>query len=360
MGAGASVTGPNSISIVEDDYRGKLKAAFNSELTKLGVDKKGPALDLKAALAGKEKDIHDSVAAVIAPTIVTDSSSMSSVEKIRQRVSYTYVVAVDGSEASDVAFDASKAMLRRQDHLCCFHAFSDLKNSELPSHLKSEALKEKYENDLIGRYSLNRFSFLWEDRGERDVKTVLMELTNMYRVCDNVTPDFIIMGYTGRKGIRKTEGPTTLGSNSDFALRHIHLPCILIKNPVPVGAKTFVMAVNKSDLCKAGLDLLFGLLAPRDTLTVITIDDGLLDKFGENNLDVVKQYYEGQLSENASDTSSFKLIPKDGTVAQTIINAINEIGPDFCAIAPRAKEVSGSFTEQIILGVKSSIILCKS
>lgn len=269
---------------------------------------------------------------------------------------HSLLCAVDGSPASDMAFESALNLMQNDDRIVVFHAYSPTKDHDLPYNLRSPVLEEKYENMLLSRFLPERYSLMWRQRYEGTVKKLLSD------AAEEVSPHFIVVGYTGRKGFDKKDGPTTCGSNTDFALRHIRVPSIIIKYALPEkGPKEFLFAIKKqTELCRRGLDTLLNLMAPIDKLTVIYIDDGTLDHFGDDNLDNMKSYYEERLAARASEASSFRVIPKEGgTVAEKLFEAIDSIDPEFCCVAPRAKEYTGSFTEKIILTVRSNVILLK-
>jgi hypothetical protein len=105
---------------------------------------------------------------------------------------------------------------------------------ELPSNAKPKALKEKYEVDLIGSIPSERFSLIWEDRRGKPVITTLNKAVYKHRDLfpGEDLPDFVVMGHHGRKGPK--EVPSTLGSNTDRALRSVgFLPVHPTSNPSP-------------------------------------------------------------------------------------------------------------------------------
>ena len=44
-------------------------------------------------------------------------------ERISQKNAHTFMICVDGSEQSDVAFHAAMNLRRKYDHMCVFHGY---------------------------------------------------------------------------------------------------------------------------------------------------------------------------------------------------------------------------------------------
>ena len=337
MGAGSSV----GANFVKSEFRDALATSFEEEAAKLGMEKE------------KAKALLD--------TMYTKSEAISPLASPGPKAHCnTLVCATDGSEASDIAFAAAKVLLKKNDHLCMFHAYSPSSDEALPIHLRSEAIKEKLNIDLIATYPTGKFSFLWEDKRDQKSKDVIIKLVDSFaKLNGGLKPEFLIMGYTGRKGISKADGPTTIGSTADFAMRTIRLPIVIIKNAVTTAPKSFIMAVDGSDISKAGLDILYYLIKPQDTLTLIHVYE-----MGMASEDVEK-YYTKELTENAPTVNvKYQSIMKEQnstSVADILAGMVNENAPDFFAIAPRTRINKSTYTvtESLILSVKSNIVLCK-
>ena len=341
MGSASSV-GHN---FVQEEYRKQLAYTLEEEVAKHGVKKE--------------------VAGDIASKLYSKGAELAREQSFVYRGTSTFVCAVDGSDASHLAFKATKLLLKKKDHICIFHAFKPELDEQKPAHMKSETIKHKYQTDLVGSFPSGKYSFLWEDKKDCQAKELIIKLSDLYgQLNGGVKPEFLVLGYTGRKGIHKTEGATTIGSTSDFALRSIHLPTILIKNEVPTGPKSYIMAIDESKNSKTGLDMIFPLIRPQDSLTVIHIYDVENTAFGaQSEKDETAQYYENELNEHAPTTNAkFHPIMKAAEgIAATINEYVNEIVPDFFCMAPRAQAEKGitSLTEKMILELKCNIILCK-
>lgn len=140
-------------------------------------------------------------------------------ENLSKKAAHTFLVCVDGSDQSDLAFLSALNLRKKYDHICVFHAFKGDHIESLPAKFKPKMLREKYEVDLTGAIPADRFSFIWEDRkGKPVINTLNLALTKQRdQLPGEDPPDFVLMGHHGRKGPK--EIPTVLGSNTDRALR---------------------------------------------------------------------------------------------------------------------------------------------
>ena len=140
-------------------------------------------------------------------------------ENLSKKAAHTFLVCVDGSDQSDIAFLSAMNLRKKYDHICVFHAYKGDHIENLPPKFKPKMLREKYEVDLTGSIPSDRFSFIWEDRkGKAVISTLNSAITRQRdQLPGGDPPDFVLMGHQGRKGPK--EIPTTLGSNTDRALR---------------------------------------------------------------------------------------------------------------------------------------------
>lgn len=295
----------------------------------------------------------------------------AAVERLRSRGRVNFVCCVDGSRFSDAALECTKRLMKKHDHLCVYHAYSSLDDETLPRHKNSEAIKEKYRENLLATYTESRYSLVWVDRCEggksqEDATSIRDEIV---KVADGRVPgvhvDFLVTGYEGWRGhdsAKLGDHPTTAGSNADFSMRHIHSPVILVKDGCEPGPKSYIMSVNASNTSKMGLDTLYTLLTPRDTLTVVHV---LMESTDDRTLEATRRYYEEDLAENCpTANATFHCLVKPGAkpVADALDEYVNERKPSFFVLAPRAREGAAftSITEQMILRIHTNIILCKT
>lgn len=305
------------------------------------------------------------------------------VESIINKGSHTFLCCIDGSPASNVAYELCYALMKKHDSICLFHAFCESNFPNLPStdYLPTE-IRKKYEAKLKNSLIIpSHYSFHFEECYTRSVLRVLTDLIDHHSDNDKrfvlpsaaKSPDFVILGQAGLGSDYHHEDeshpakrdPQSLGRTSDMALRSTHLPCIIAKKVCSKeGIRTFVLAVNYTDQSKRGLDILLRLVSSRDTLELIYIHkpEVSIEKFNQ-----IKQYYEEELQRYGPQDSRFLKISIDHSqnVADTIIDYVNNSNriPDFFAISPRATVVNqahSKLTEKLIKEVNTSIILCKN
>lgn len=179
------------------------------------------------------------------------SACSNRVADLRKKGAHLFLVCVDGSDQGDVAFHATMNLRRKYDYLAMFHAFRGDSVDRTASHYRPASIKEQYECQLVTSVPSDQYSIHMFDRKGRDVVTTLKQALSQYSslgdsLPDDIAPDFVVMGHHGRKGAKSHH--TALGSTSDLALRGVHIPCIVIKNRVPRGPKSYVMAVNGAEV----------------------------------------------------------------------------------------------------------------
>lgn len=319
--------------------------------------------------------------------------------KIISKRNLTLMAAVDGSDGGHMAFQTMMLMKKKLDHVCLFHAFSKDKDADLPPNFQADAVRARYENEVINKLHLpsTKFSFYWEEKKNRDIRRVIKQLLNEYKGLKNpmrptrMDPNFFFVGYTGKKG--KKDKQSTLGSVTDTALRTVPMPVIICKNVCTSNNRFFVIAVDGSDRSRNGFDIALTLIHPRDTLHCVTVvksptrvereedDDEEAEEKDELYLkaiealanegksedidmstDSIRSYYTAELESYGPANSEFvSLKCKDGqSVAECLVEYSNSVKADFFAISPRAHLVFTSVTEYVMGHANANIILCKS
>lgn len=125
------------------------------------------------------------------------------------------------------------------------------------------------------------------------------------------------------------------------------------------GPRSYVMAVDESDLSIRGLDILLRIVNPRDSITCVHFyqsDDDIAQYDG------MKQQYEKDLEEFGPINSRFLLIEKERGKALTrsIVEYVEESECDIFAIAPRAKQTLSSLSDYVVNHVSCNVLLCKN
>lgn len=305
-----------------------------------------------------------------------DSSKCAeAIHKVRTKGALKFLCGVDGSEFSDLALQVTMSIMKKNDHLNLFHAFSSEDDMELPPHLRSSNLKDAYEMKLIN-VPKHKYTLCWEERFSDTSNSVIPVRTMLVKATDGRIPrcasDFLVVGFTGDRkhddlhsghhdghGISYAASTKVGGTNADYTMRFIHIPTIVVKREVPTGGKTYVMAVDQSDVAKVGLEVIYTLLTPKDELTVLHV---LNDE--DDEVDCIKEYYQEDLDAYCPTVNNkYVVLVKSGheSVAHAIKTYVEEAGADFLCIAPKAR-TDGSFanlTQQVVSMVHTNIIMCK-
>lgn len=289
-------------------------------------------------------------------TVFSAAEEAAMAELIVESPPSTVLCAVDGSEDSNVAFEAAMDIMKKEDKICLFHAYCFKKDEYLPFHLRSNVLRE-YETTLKGRLPESRYSLVWKHRMERSVKSVLEE------VSAGTDPDFIVMGFTGRKAFNQP-GAVNAGSIADFTMRELRVSCIIVKRSAfRVGSKAYVYAVKDTELCRVGFEELRRLLNPNDTIKVLFIQDDKHDPEGveREKVQKMREYYEEKLAGVVTEgNGEFRVCLQTSVHPEdTLVRVVNSLHPSFCCLTPRLKDFKDSVTEKIIVSVQSSIVLLK-
>jgi nucleotide-binding universal stress UspA family protein len=125
------------------------------------------------------------------------------------------------------------------------------------------------------------------------------------------------------------------------------------------GPRSYVMAVDDSDLSTRGLDILLRILNPRDSLTCVHFypSDNDLTTYQE-----MKTRIESDLEEFGPVNSSFELIEKERGTALThcLVEYVERSECDIFAIAPRAAQSLSSLSEYVVNHVTCNVFLCKN
>jgi len=297
------------------------------------------------------------------------SAERNVAEALNDKLSKRFLCSVDGSRFSDYAFDVTRSLLKKIDHISVLHVYSV---EDKHSQADPDRMREKYDTELLGHYPSSKYSLIWHnnDKDKKPVKEILVKVSEG-KFGGMTAPDFLVLGYSGWRfhnvdGSRKDHA-TTAGSTADFALRTIRNPVILVKEEPRMNCpKNFVMSVNKSNASKMGLDILYTLISPRDSLTIININDSSIDAMGNSDSREVRNYYERELEDNCPTTRfKFVSVVKSGVVAtiDTLKDYLDNMEEylDYFCIAPRLRQdrMFSTLTDQVLLEVKANIVLCK-
>ena len=213
-----------------------------------------------------------------------------------------------------------------------FHAFVNTDLKHIPPIFTPEFIRNKYESQLIAKVIESNYRFCWEERAKSEsvLDALIAYLNrlpfNIHGNSELSLPDFVVLGYVGRKGPKgaqlpppktvsgenfslQTEFPDASDKASDYvkpsaedkpmnaalgstcykAIRGLPIPCIICKKPLkyiptpkshdghhhrkyhrPVKL-SYVMAVNNSESSKKGLEILFSIVKSCDSVTLIHV-----------------------------------------------------------------------------------------
>ena len=106
------------------------------------------------------------------------------------------MVAVDGSEASELAFSvAMRALFRPGKDVFNVCTITNTKKDYLPFHLRPEYIEEKYQSKIYANAQSGYAKFLKKEiEQDKTTKETLFELAQTY------CADIIVTGMHGRKG----------------------------------------------------------------------------------------------------------------------------------------------------------------
>lgn len=313
-----------------------------------------------------------------------------------------WMVAVDGSNASLEAFKSMMNIKKAGDRVTIFNAYScaNLSEEAKASEPWKTSILSKFEPVLSFSVSENLYNFVFEDLNGRTLRETLVDM--LYKFNNDPTlaskkPDYLVFGYSGNNFTANSTDARKIGSVADLAMRTVHLPSIIVKSECPETAKSYVMAVDSSDLAKKGFNVLLRMLKPDDNLICLHVvkkpqtveaviatvpaatsedkprrssrisfidpDPSTLHSHTKIHEDYAREYYEAVIKTQRPNNSQFLILETENlpnSISDAIVNYINTNSVDFVALAPRSSQELGSVTEHVVGNVNSNIILCKS
>jgi len=204
-----------------------------------------------------------------------DPSAMEANEEVAtlttpssQHAGVRYLVGVDGSEISHMAYLAVRSLMTRQggDKIEVLH-ICDRSKTYLPFDLEPDYVRNQYEVALIDiQASQKNITILNKPNDDDPVGYALNRIGTKALVCkyaqdttypdgiDGVpthdSPDILVVGMVGRKGPKLN--PHVLGSAADYSMRSVTCACLIIKSVIPgrgnsnLKPRNFVVAVDGS------------------------------------------------------------------------------------------------------------------
>jgi len=301
-------------------------------------------------------------------------------ERLMLRNSHTYVVAVDGSEASHRCLEVGLILRKGFDRLQVLHFYSSDKTVHLPENLKPAALEASYANELQKCLEPNQYSLQFLERDNMSARTAIFTYINNYNAASldssdgpndlDLGPSFLLVGVLGSEG--PDDNPKILGSLTDLALRCITIPTIVVKKSPSMSKKerTFVLCTDSSDRAFNAYSIIQTVARARDKLVLLYISGaaGALEEDTEDGEVIdekgaqLRLRYELDMDDRGTTNGEFVVIQRElgKTVPEMIIEQCIDRDADFVVLAPHPKNRISSVTEAIIRDGSFNLIICKN
>ena len=375
MGAGASLFHDSedeehaqemAATLMEETMKlkseGKSDEEIRQELVKLIVHKK------RIVLQSKIEELQASAADA-------DIQELSRVahQNFKKNQGLTFLIAVDGSKTADMAFNTIVSRRRRMDNILVYHSFHPKSQDNKPHNFKMEAVKTQYETALLSHIPSKHYFLCIDElkRPDDNKEKVLFELIHRLRgrtrdprvdaelFGNHAAPDFLVMGYHGRKSEEILERRGIMGSSANHVIRETHIPVILMKRPNKGEQRSYVFAADASLRAKKAFTQLLPLIRPKDTLTIIHVEESGKNPDVYTSPSETKAYYEKEIDEFCPVGTKYISIVDEGAVIDLIINKVDDIDPDYLVIAPAAIKGISSIAESLMSKTSSNLILIK-
>lgn len=200
-----------------------------------------------------------------------------------------FMIAVDGSDASEIAYQlVAKDLFKDknddegvEDHIVIGTVTDKKKDNYLPYNMKSNYLSDCYRAKLI-QFGTHGSFVSQENEHKVPVRQLIWEMT------ENEKCDLIVTGNHGRKGPKADE--TVCGTLIEHTATSQSFPVLIIKDNVERRNKAdqlfrFGVCFDNSEKSRKALKVTLNLMRQKDKLAVITVKDSA--KLSE---DFVKKY----------------------------------------------------------------------
>ena len=378
MGAGASLLHEGE----DEEHAQEMASALMEETMKMKAEGK-PDEEIKQELVRllvhKKRHVIqkkiETLQANVADADIEELSHKAHCNSLNTQV-LTFLVAVDGSKTADMAFNTIVSRRRRNDNVLVYHSFHPKSQENKPHDFKMQAVKTRYETALLSNVPSNHY-FLCVDelkRPDDNREKVMFEMIHRLRnrtkdpridaalFGDHTPPNFLVMGYHGRKSEEILERRGIMGSSANHVVRETHIPIILMKRPNTGENRSFVMAVDASLRAKKALTQLLPLVRPKDSLKIIHAEE--VEKPTDTAINTspfdTKAYYEKEIEEFCPVNTEYISLIGEGSATELICNKVDELDPDYLVLAPAAVRSISSVTETLMSKTSSNVILIKA
>lgn len=378
MGAGASLLHESD----DEEHAQEMATTVMEEMEKLREEGKADAeikQELVRLIVHKKRHLLQRKVEALQTRVTDDNIEELSREAHKHSQNsqvLTFMVAVDGSKTAEMAFNTMVSRRRRNDNILVYHSFHPKSQENKPHNCKMEAVKTYFETALLSNIPTNHYYLCIDElkRPDDNREKVMFEMIQHLRnrtkdpridqqlFGDHTPPDFLVMGYHGRKSEEILERRGIMGSTANHVIRETHIPVILVKRANKGENRTFVMAVDASLRAKRALAQLLLLVRPKDTLKIIHAQE--LEKPTDTAINTspneTKAYYEREIEEVCPMNTEYISLVGEGDVTDLIINKVDELDPDYLVLAPAATRVISSVTETLMSKTSSNVILIKA
>lgn len=189
---------------------------------------------------------------------------------------------VDGSDASEVAFQTVLNGLRRPEDSIVVGNIHDTRKDFLPYNLKPTYIRETYTCKLLTLGDKGVFASRQFTPAPEDGKTTKTELWSM---AEDQNATVIVTGMHGRKGPKSD--PTVAGTTVRFLADNASFPIVIVKDLIvrqkkSEGKYRFGVCFDTSSRSKNALRTVLAMMRPDDALTCIVVKEPAIN---ENTVD---------------------------------------------------------------------------
>jgi hypothetical protein len=170
-------------------------------------------------------------------------------------------------------------------------------------------------------------------------------------------PDFLVIGYHGRKSEGNADRKLIMGKSSNVLIREMHIPCIIIKRALNPEKISYVITVDGTQRSRDSVNIFLLLVQANDALTILHVEE--VDKSNESGLLDTKQFYEGVLKRINRSEGYVSLLSGDKSVIDCISEYVDQADPDFLCLSPSQSRTVDSVTETLLVRTNSNVILYK-
>jgi len=144
---------------------------------------------------------------------------------------FTYCVAVDGSEHSDMGFKKIvNENFNKGNKLYLVHVYNPMKFASMPSEMLPENLLPSYEKQLLEKLQSTEYEIIKKQKPDAQVSV----LESVIDIAKEKNSDLLVVGGVGHKGIKKSKNLT---KGLYFLVNNCKIPTLVMKSYTPFENK---------------------------------------------------------------------------------------------------------------------------